>query len=477
MSKASTRAEGARTEFAGRGVAPSVGSNAHPPDSPWSTVAWGTLDATRRRTLLDRPAQATASETRSGVARIIEQVRADGDGCLRALTRRFDGVQLDGLRVDDAEFAAAEQRVSAELRAAMQRAADRIRTFHAAGAPLPYSIDTAPGVRCGRVLRPIETVGLYVPAGSAPLPSTALMLGVPAKQAGCPNVVLCSPPDAEGRVDPSVLVAARLCGIRDVFKLGGAQAIAAMAFGTESVPACDKLFGPGNAWVTEAKQQVSTMPGGPAIDMPAGPSEVLVIADAAANADFVAADLLSQAEHGPDSQVLLVSDSASLIERVKHAVAEQLRTLPRRDTAAASLQHARWILTDDLDVALQVSNLYAPEHLILQVERPDAYLDAVRAAGSVFLGALSPEALGDYCSGTNHVLPTYGAARAYSGVSLTSFMRLITVQSVTAEGLRAIGPDAVALAEAERLHAHARAVSLRLDALDAMASADGESGA
>jgi len=399
------------------------------------------------------------------VARLIAQVRADGDATLRALTRRFDGVELDQLRVSAEEFDAAEAGLAEDLKIAIDAARQRIETFHRAAMMQPVSIDTAPGVRCERVLRAIDRVGLYVPAGSAPLPSTALMVGVPAQIAGCTQVVMCSPPRKDGRVDPAVLYAARRCGIDGVFKLGGAQAIAAMAYGTGSVPKCDKLFGPGNAWVTQAKQQVAQDVAGAAIDMPAGPSELLVIADAEADPRFVAADLLSQAEHGPDSQVILLTDSAALLEAVLVAVAEQLTQLQRRDTASQALQSSRAILVDSLAQALLVSNLYAPEHLIMQVREPRAWLAEVRNAGSVFLGAWTPESVGDYCSGTNHVLPTYGHARAYSGVSVASFQKAITVQELSRAGLVGIGPCAMTLARAEGLDGHERAVSLRLAAI------------
>lgn len=429
-------------------------------------IVWSTLDAQARARLLDRPVLAEDAGIRRTVAELIEQVRAGGDGALRALTRRFDGCDLTYLQVTDAEFAAAEDAVGAELKQAIRSAAERIGAFHRAGVPQPYALETAEGVRCERLLRPLDRAGLYVPAGSAPLPSTALMLGVPAQLAGCPDVLLCSPPSAHGRVDAAVLFAARLCGIARVFKLGGAQAIAAMAFGSETVSACDKLFGPGNAFVTEAKKQVSAMMGGPAIDMPAGPSEVLVIADDAAEPTFIAADLLSQAEHGPDSQVILLTDSAAQAERVASELAVQAAALPRREIVGRALAHARLVVMPDLAAAFSLSNSYAPEHLIIQVADPRSWLDAVRAAGSVFLGPWSPEALGDYCSGTNHVLPTYGAARAYSGVSVQSFLRQITVQDVSPKGLRTIGGDAMVMARAEQLVAHERAVSLRLAALE-----------
>lgn len=427
---------------------------------------WTSLDETARAALLRRPVLRDATELRAAVQRIIEQVRADGDSTLRALTRRFDGCELDRIEVDETEFAAAEAGLDDSLRDAINAARQRIEAFHRAGMPAPYALETAPGVICERILRPIARVGLYVPAGSAPLPSTALMLGVPAHLAGCHEVVLCTPPRPDGRVDPAVLSAARRCGIRRVFKLGGVQAIAAMAYGSESVPRCDKLFGPGNAWVTEAKLQVAMDSDGAAIDLPAGPSEVLVIADAGADAEFVAADLLSQAEHGPDSQVLLLSDSDVILSAVVQEIARQAAELPRRDIVDAALAHARLIRCADIEQALEISNRYAPEHLILALREPRVWLDRVESAGSVFLGDYSPEALGDYCSGTNHVLPTYGAARAWSGVSVASFLKQITVQEVSAAGLAGIGPDAVVLARTEQLGAHERAVTRRLTRLD-----------
>ena len=429
-------------------------------------IDWNQLDAAGRREALARPAVAQAATLRADVARLIAQVRADGDATLRALTRRFDGVEVGELRVTAAEFDAAIAALSPDLKAAIDEAAARIEAFHRAAAPQPVSVDTAPGVRCERILRPIDRVGLYVPAGSAPLPSTALMLGVPARIAGCAQVVLCSPPRADGTCDPAVLYAARRCGIEAVFKLGGAQAIASMAYGTGSVPKCDKLFGPGNAWVTEAKQQVSLDAEGAAIDMPAGPSEVLVIADAHADPRFVAADLLSQAEHGPDSQVVLVTDTPAQVDAVLAAVDAQVAVLPRRETALRALSASRAVVVADLAQAFAVSNEYAPEHLILQVREPRQWLPLVSNAGSVFLGAWTPESVGDYCSGTNHVLPTYGHARAYSGVSVASFVKAITVQELSREGLATIGPCTMILARAEGLGAHERAVSLRLAAME-----------
>ncbi len=425
-------------------------------------LQWSQLSDSEQAQALQRPVQAVAARTRESVAALIAAVRDDGDAALREISLRFDGVAPASFEVNDEEFAAAERAVPVELRQAMTEAAERIRLFHKAGMSQGYAVETAPGVRCERMVRPIGRVGLYVPAGSAPLPSTALMLGVPAQLAGCREVVLCTPPRRDGSADPAVLVAARLTGVHRVFKLGGAQAIAAMAYGTASVPACDKLYGPGNSYVTEAKQQVA-QDGAAAIDMPAGPSEVLVIADAGANPAFVAADLLSQAEHGPDSQVLLLTDDADMLARVEAQVQVQLAQLSRADIAALALQSSRLILVDSLVQAFQISNRYAPEHLILALREPRDWLAQVEAAGSVFLGDYTPEALGDYCSGTNHVLPTAGAARAYSGVSVASFQNMISVQAATAQGIAAIGNCARVLARAEGLDAHENAVALRME--------------
>ena len=429
---------------------------------------WNALDETSRREALARPAQSRADELRHGVGQIIAAVRKRGDAALRELSAKYDRCTLDAVAVDEAEFVAAEAVLDPVLKAAIREAAARIELFHRATAPQPAAVDTAPGVRVERMLRPISRVGLYVPAGSVPLPSTALMLGVPAQIAACREVVLCSPARADGRCDEAVLYAARLTGVHKVFKLGGAQAIAAMAYGTDSVPKCDKLFGPGNAWVTEAKLQVSSDPEGAAIDMPAGPSEVLVIADADANPVFVAADLLSQAEHGPDSQVILLSPSADVLDKVAAEVERQCAELPRNAIARQALAQSRLIAVDSLVQAVEVSNRYAPEHLILQVAAPRDWLDGIDSAGSIFLGQWTPESVGDYCSGSNHVLPTYGYARSYSGVSVASFQKQISVQEVSADGLRNIGPCTATLAGAERLEAHRRAVTLRLAALEAV---------
>jgi histidinol dehydrogenase len=427
---------------------------------------WNALDMQAQRAALARPAQSRAESLRTGVEQIVARVRADGDLALRELTAKLDRCELHAIEVTGQEWREAEARLAPALKAAIEEASSRIDAFHRAAAPQPVALDTASGVRVERMLRPISRVGLYVPAGSAPLPSTALMLGVPARIAGCAEVVLCSPARPDGRCDDAVLYAARITGVHRVFKLGGAQAIAAMAYGTESVPKCDKLFGPGNAWVTEAKLQVSGDPEGAAIDMPAGPSEVLVIADEHANAAFVAADLLSQAEHGPDSQVILLSPSSSLLDAVEAEVASQCAALPRAQIAEKALAQSRLIAVSSLAQAVQVSNRYAPEHLILQVSEPRDLLEDVQSAGSVFLGAWTPESVGDYCSGSNHVLPTYGYARSYSGVSVASYQKQITVQELSPEGLRTIGPCTATLAAAEQLEAHRRAVTLRLAALE-----------
>ena len=425
-------------------------------------VDWNALDEAAQAQLLTRPTRALAAGVRGRVEEVMADVAARGDVALRVLTEHYDGVRLDSFEVDEAERRAAFDAIGPELRAAIDEAASRIDAFHRAGMPQAYALDTAPGVRCERILRPISPVGLYVPAGSAPLPSTALMLAIPAQLAGCEEIVLCTPPRRDGSADPAVLVAAQYAPNVRVFKLGGAQAIAAMSFGTASLPRCEKLFGPGNAYVDEAKRQAAERHDGPAIDMPAGPSEVLVIADAGANPVFVAADLLSQAEHGPDSQVILLSDDDSVLAAVAIEVERQLATLPRAEIARRALQHARLIRVADIAHAIALSNDYAPEHLILSVRDPRAWLAQVRNAGTVFMGDWTPESLGDYCSGSNHVLPTGGAARAWSGLSVSSFMKSLTVQTASRDGLGAIGPCAVTLAEAEGLHAHARAVQLRL---------------
>jgi histidinol dehydrogenase len=429
-------------------------------------VEWSKLDHAAQSALMMRPAMADSRERAARVAEIIAEVRRDGDAALVRLTRSIDGVDLVSLEVTATEFEEAEAALSEAQRAAIRTAAANIAAFHALQRPAAIDIETMPGVRCQRVVRPLRAVGLYVPAGTAPLPSTALMLGIPANLAGCPARVLCCPPQRDGRVDAAVLFAARVADVQRVFKIGGAQAIAALAYGTESVPKVDKVFGPGNAWVTEAKTQVDLDPEGASKDYPAGPSEVLVIADDTADAEFVAADLLSQAEHGADSQSLLLSTSLGFCERVAAAVAQQTAALERRDIVSRSLAHAALIVTASIEAAIDLANRYAPEHLILQVAGARQWLDRIQTAGSVFVGRWTPESVGDYCSGTNHVLPTYGYASRYSSLGLGDFLRTMTVQELSADGLRTIGPVAMTLAQTEGLTAHARAVSLRLQALD-----------
>ena len=426
-------------------------------------IDWNALDERARAAVLQRPVQSVSDAVCSGVATIFDDVASHGDAALRDCTAKFDGVTLADFEVGAEEFAAARESVPADVQSAIAEAASRIEAFHRAGIAAPYALETAPGLLCQRVQRPIARVGLYVPAGSAPLPSTALMLTIPARLAGCHEIILCTPPRKDGSADPAVLLAAQEApGVR-VFKLGGAQAIAAMAIGTDRIPRCDKLFGPGNGWVDEAKRQALQRPGGVAIDMPAGPSEVLVIADAGADPAFVASDLLSQAEHGPDSQVLLVSDSDALLDAVAVEVDAQLGRLPRAGIATQALSASRLVRVRDIAQAIAVSDAYAPEHLILAVREPRQWLERVHNAGSIFLGDWTPEALGDYCSGSNHVLPTGGAARAWSGLSVASFQKAITVQDASRIGIASAGPCAATLAHAEGLQAHARAVELRLE--------------
>ena len=419
--------------------------------------------------LQQRAAAAEAPQVAARVRAIFDQVRAGGDAALLALAAELDKASLSSLLVSEAEFAAAVAQVPADLQAAIRQAQANIEAFHAAQREPELRVETMPGVICRRRAVPVQRVGLYVPGGSAPLFSTLLMLGVPARLAGCPQVVVCTPPQPDGTVSPVILFVARLLGISTVVKAGGAQAIAALALGTATVPAVDKIFGPGNRYVTAAKQ-LAAAEFGVAIDMPAGPSEVLVIADATANPAFVAADLLSQAEHGPDSQVVVLSTSAALLEQVQAETTRQLATLPRREVAALALENSRAILLPDTAAMLVFSNQYAPEHLILATDDADALAAEVTNAGSVFLGHLTPEAVGDYASGTNHTLPTSGYARQYSGVSLDSFVKKITFQRLSATGLRALGPVVETMAEAEGLAAHARAVTLRLATLSAEAA-------
>jgi histidinol dehydrogenase len=427
---------------------------------------WNTLDKAARRAALARPFPYSRIEATRAAAGIIERVRREGDAALVAYTEQFDGARLQTLITSSFEFAEARRSLGAEAVTALKRAIGNIERFHREQLRRPISMETEPGVRCEQLVRAIDTVGLYVPAGSAPLPSAVLMLSIPSYLAGCPQRLLCTPPRADGTVHPAILVAAQLTGIDMVFKVGGAQAIAALAYGTESIPQVDKIFGPGNAWVTAAKSLVCADPAGAACDLPAGPSEVLVLADNSAHAEFVAADLLAQAEHDQMAQAILVTDSRVLAQTVVGEISRQRTTLSRRAILEESLKSCRCILVPDLDTAVRVSNDYAPEHLLLQVSDPRRWLARIHHAGSVFLGSWSPETLGDYCSGTNHVLPTDGHARALSGLAVADFTKTISVQELSADGLKALGPTAIQLAHLEGLDGHAQAVSRRLALLE-----------
>ena len=411
------------------------------------------------REIVTRPTK-DAKDLTVTVSAVLARIKSEGDAAVLDYERQFDRVELQALAVTPEEFAAAEALVSDELKAALQLAHDNIARFHSAQRYAGIDVETAPGVRCWQKSVPIEKVGLYIPGGTAPLFSTVLMLATPARIAGCSEIVLCTPPSKDGSVHPAILVAARIAGVSKVFKAGGVQAIGAMAYGTQSVPKVSKIFGPGNQYVQCAKQLVSLAD--VAIDMPAGPSEVEVIADETANPAFVAADLLSQAEHGVDSQVLLVTTSEALIAAVEAEVTRQLALLPRKDIAAAALGNSRIVLVSSTDEALAISNRYAPEHLIIETADADALAERVVNAGSVFIGHLTPESAGDYASGTNHTLPTNGYATAYSGVNLDAFCRKITYQKITPEGLQSIGRAVELMAAAEQLDAHKNAMTLRL---------------
>jgi len=427
---------------------------------------WNTLDKPGREAALARPFPPSRAQAARVAAAVIERVRREGDAALLALTREFDGVRLENLAVEPVEFDRAPAQLTAEQVTALERAVRNVERFHAAQARPRVNIETEPGVRCEQILRPIGSVGLYVPAGTAPLPSAVIMLGVPARLAGCPQRILCTPPRPDGTVHPAILVAAQFCGISTVFKIGGAQAIAALAYGTQSIPRVQKIFGPGNAWVTAAKSLVGSDPAGAPCDLPAGPSEVLVIADDSASASFVAADLLAQAEHDAFAQAILVTDSRPLAQAVRIQLEAQRTSLSRSAILMQSLQACRCILAPDLETAVMISNDYAPEHLLLQVGEPRQWLTRISNAGSVFLGPWSAEPMGDYCSGTNHVLPTDGHARALSGLSVADFVKTISVQELSRDGLRALGPTAVTLAHLEGLDGHAQAIRRRLAVLN-----------
>ena len=414
------------------------------------------------KALLERPHH-DASELHGTVKAVLDDVRQRGDEAVKEYEQKFDKVALESLAVSEAEMKEAEKLVSEDLKEALLLAHSNIEKFHASQKFEGKKVETAKGVFCWQKSVPIEKVGLYIPGGTAPLFSTVLMLATPAKIAGCKEIVLCTPPNREGKVNPVILMAAKVAGVSKIFKAGGVQAIGAMAYGTESVPKVSKIFGPGNQFVMAAKQQVSLYD--VAIDMPAGPSEVAVVADDTANPVFVAADLLSQAEHGVDSQVIMITTSEAMAEKVSVEVDRQLDLLPRKEMAAQSLLYSKLIIVKDIDEAVEITNEYAPEHLILAVSDYMAFAERVVNAGSVFLGNYSCESAGDYASGTNHTLPTSGYAKAYSGVNLDSFCRKITFQELTADGVRSIGHAVELMAEAELLDAHKNAMTVRLQSL------------
>ena len=422
------------------------------------TLIWSSLSEQEQQRQLERPALDDSAMLQQQVSNIIENVKSQGDAALKDYCAKFDNITLDELAVSAEQIDVAANSISPELKQAIEQAKANVEKFHRAQIQQDLSIETSKGVQCELRTQALRSVGLYTPGGTAPLPSTVLMTAIPAQIAGCPNVVLCSPPP----ISDVILYTAKLCGVSTIFQIGGAQAVAAMAFGTESVPSVDKIYGPGNKYVTEAKKQVSNAIGGAGIDMPAGPSEVLVIADENANAAFVAADLLSQAEHGVDSQTILLTNCDKLAAAVTEQLELQLHSLSRSDIARAALEHSKIIVCNSIDEAIQISNRYAPEHLIIQTESPRDVLANIYAAGSVFLGKWSPESAGDYSSGTNHVLPTYGMCSSYSSLSLADFSRRFTVQELSYEGLAGLERSIVPLAMAEGLDAHANAVTIRL---------------
>lgn len=420
---------------------------------------WNALTDLQKQECLTRPAQTSSDDIELIVKDIIANIRKDGDKALREYSKTLDHFTKDNLELTEDEIAKACANVPQDLKDAIKEAYHNIYRLHEAQKPNHVDLETYPGIFCHTRTHAIDAVGLYVPGGSAPLVSTALMLAVPAQIAGCKEVILCSPPP----ISDAIIYAANLCNVKRIFNLGGAQAIAAMAYGTETVPKMLKLFGPGNQFVTMAKRLVSSDPAGAAIDMPAGPSEVLVIADKDANPTFVAADLLSQAEHGPDSQVILVTTDESFAHKVSDAVEIELEKLPRKEVAIKALSKSTAIVVDSLDKAVLVSNTYAPEHLILQINNPDSILDSLHNAGSIFVGAYTPESLGDYASGTNHTLPTYGYGHTFSALGTDDYRRRYTVQRATAQGLKGISKTVEALASAESLEAHRLAVALRIE--------------
>ena len=430
----------------------------------YEIIKWNRLTEDEKRSSIQRPVIENSDEQGHIISRIFEAVESEGDEALRKYTKMYDGVEMENFLMSDLEIESALNRVPGSLIQSIKNAIENVKTFHQANYNTAKAItEVKQGVNCQIIKRPIENVGLYIPAGNNPLPSTAIMLGVPSSLAKNKQSFVVSPPNKEGLVNDAIVAAARLSGIEKIFKVGGAQSIAAMAHGTESIPQADKIFGPGNSWVTKAKQMISTLGLPVSIDMPAGPTEVMIISDGCTNPKFIAYDLLSQAEHGIDSQVILISQDNSFLEKVAIEIDKAIETISTREIAKVSMENSKFICVNELEDAFQISNNYAPEHLIINCQDAEEMLPRISSAGSVFLGEWSPESAGDYCSGTNHVLPTAGFATSYSGLSVDSFCKSISVQSLSKEGLQSIGDDIINLAMSEGLEAHAKAVSVRIE--------------
>ena len=430
----------------------------------YEIIKWNRLTEDEKRSSIQRPVIENSDEQGHIISRIFEAVKSEGDEALRKYTKMYDGVEMENFLMSDLEIESALNRVPGSLIQSIKNAIENVKTFHQANYNTAKVItEVKQGVNCQIIKRPIENVGLYIPAGNNPLPSTAIMLGVPSSLAKNKQSFVVSPPNKEGLVNDAIVAAARLSGIEKIFKVGGAQSIAAMAHGTESIPQADKIFGPGNSWVTKAKQMISTLGLPVSIDMPAGPTEVMIISDGCTNPKFIAYDLLSQAEHGIDSQVILISQDNSFLEKVAIEIDKAIETISTREIAKVSMENSKFICVNELEDAFQISNNYAPEHLIINCQDAEEMLPRISSAGSIFLGEWSPESAGDYCSGTNHVLPTAGFATSYSGLSVDSFCKSISVQSLSKKGLQSIGDDIINLAMSEGLEAHAKAVSVRIE--------------
>ncbi|MFY9288506.1 MAG: histidinol dehydrogenase [Alphaproteobacteria bacterium] len=425
-------------------------------------LTWQKLNPADQTKALLRPATTQDADLADKVRAVLDNVKKRGDQALLDYSKKFDKVELKDFRISQQAISASLTTIDTKLRTAIEQAKSNIEKFHEAEQPKPTKVETMPGVMCELQWRAIDTVGFYIPGGTAPLFSSVLMQAIPARLAGCKRMVLCTPPQKDGTIHPAILATASLCGISEIYAVGGAQAIAAMAYGTDTIPKADKIFGPGNAYVTMAKQLVSQDPNGAAIDLPAGPSEVMVIAESTARAQWVAADLLAQAEHDASAQAILVTTDEAFAKSVQSEVEKQLILLPRQDIAAKAIAESRILVVADMPMAIEVANRYAPEHLLIHNGDAARWLPEIRNAGSVFLGALTPESAGDYASGTNHVLPTYGYARAYNGITVLSFMKSMSVQSLSQQGLEKLGPTIIAMAEAEGLSAHAQAVKVRM---------------